>query len=220
MATHPFLLPFERLPLTLPLFPLPNAVVMPGCQLPLNVFEPRYLNLVFDALGTERLVGMIQPRPDEPESGEVPLYGTGTAGRIVSFSETPDGRLLIVLVGICRFDLEEEIPTTRGYRRATVQWDRFNEDYRIESRTRYSRTELLNNLRNYAHLKKLETDWEAIERLDDSMLCNVLTGVLPLSVSERQALVEAIKVDERATRLSTLLAFEVADSAAASIKRH
>lgn len=220
MANHPFLLPFERLPLTLPLFPLPNAVVMPGCQLPLNVFEPRYLKLVFDALGADRLVGMIQPRPGEPETDDPPLYATGTAGRIVSFSETPDGRLLIVLTGTCRFDLEQEIPTTRGYRRATVLWDRFKEDYTEKVPSRVARTELLATLRSYLTVKKLETDWEAIERLDDPMLCNVLTGVLPLSVAERQALVEAVTLDERESRLVSLLAFEIAESAGASVKRH
>jgi hypothetical protein len=138
----------------------------------------------------------------------------------VSFSETPDGRLLIVLTGTCRFDLEQEIPTTRGYRRATVLWDRFKEDYTEKVPSRVARTELLATLRSYLTVKKLETDWEAIERLDDPMLCNVLTGVLPLSVAERQALVEAVTLDERESRLVSLLAFEIAESAGASVKRH
>lgn len=220
MSQHPFLLPFEKLPVTLPLFPLPSAIVMPGCQLPLNVFEPRYLNLVTDALGAERLIGMIQPKAGEKNTKEPPLYATGTAGRIVSFSETPDGRLLIVLAGVCRFDLEQEIPTTRGYRRASVIWDRFADDYREKPRSPIPRVELLNKLREFFSIKKLETDWEAIERLDDLMLCNVLTGVLPLDVAERQSLVDAVTLEDRASRLRSLLAFEVAESNTGHVTRH
>jgi hypothetical protein len=220
MIQHSFLLPFEKLPVTLPLFPLSNAVVMPGCQLPLNIFEPRYLNLVFDALGAERLIGMIQVKPGGSDGKEVAIYCTGTAGRIISFNETNDGRLLIVLSGVCRFDIEQEIPTTRGYRRASVVWDRFLDDYDDHPRATCPRTILLDLLRTYFAVKKLETDWSAIERLDDLLLCNVLTGVLPLEVAERQALVDAATLEERTKKLVSLLEFEVARSTAGSAKRH
>lgn len=220
MSHHPFLIPYKKLPVTLPLFPLPGAVVMPGCQLPLNIFEPRYLNLVFDALGAHRLIGMIQPKTGENGTKDVPLYATGTAGRIVSFAETSDGRLLTVLAGVCRFDLDSEIPTTRGYRRASVSWERFAEDYSEQPRSPIPRGELLSNLREFFAIKKLETDWEAIERLDDLMLCNVLTGVLPLGVAERQTLVDAVTLDARVARLNSLLAFEVAESNASTVTRH
>ncbi len=220
MIQHPFLLPFEKLPVTLPLFPLPNAVVMPGCQLPLNIFEPRYLNLVFDALGAERLVGLIQVRPGDAEGREVALYRTGTAGRIMSFNETNDGRLLIVLAGVCRFDIEEEIPTTRGYRRASVIWDRFLDDYDDSPRVACPRATLLESLRTYFAVKKLETDWSAIERLDDLQLCNVLTAVLPLGVAERQALVDEATLEDRTNKLVSLLQLEVAQSTPGSVKRH
>lgn len=220
MILHPFLLPFENLPVTLPLFPLPNAVVMPGCQLPLNIFEPRYLNLVFDALGAERLVGMIQIRPSHQQGKDVALYRTGTAGRIISFNETSDGRLLIVLAGVCRFDIEQEIPTTRGYRRASVVWDRFTDDYEDSPRATYPRPALLELLRAYFDVKKLETDWSAIERLDDLLLCNVLTGVLPLDVAERQALIDAPTLEDRTNKLASLLEFEVARSTPGSVQRH
>lgn len=220
MFQHPFLLPFEKLPLTLPLFPLPNAAVMPACQLPLNIFEPRYLNMVFDALGAERLIGMVQVKPGDSEVREVPIYRTGTAGRIISFSETPDGRLLVVLGGVCRFDIESEIRTTRGYRRASISWDRFLDDYDDHPRVQFSRSKLLDLLRDYFSVKKLETDWEAIERLDDLLLCNVLTGVLPLEVAERQALIDSVSLDERLTKLASLLEFEIAHPTAGSAKRH
>lgn len=220
MFQHPFLLPFEKLPVTLPLFPLANAVVMPGCQLPLNIFEPRYLNLVFDALGADRLIGMIQARPGEPDVRESALYGTGTAGRIISFNETGDGRLLVVLAGVCRFDVDQEIPTTRGYRRASVAWDRFLDDYNDNPPLRFPRSRILEVLREYFNVKKLDAEWDAIERLDDLLLCNVLTGVLPFGVAERQALIDAVTLEERAIKLASLLEFEIANPTPGSAKRH
>ncbi|CAG0947976.1 partial Lon protease 2, partial [Anaerolineae bacterium] len=129
MSAHPFSLPFDQLPASLPIFPLPHAVAMPGCQLPLNIFEPRYLKMVFDALGDQRLIGMVQPELSAADAKTLALYKTGTAGRITFFNETSDGRLLVVLTGVCRFDIVEEIPTTRGYRRALVDWSRFRCDH-------------------------------------------------------------------------------------------
>src|SRR5512137_1665098 len=102
--SNPFALPFDKLPASLPIFPLPHAVVMPGCQLPLNIFEPRYLNMVFDALGEQRLIGMVQPELSAYDEKAVALYKTGTAGRITFFNETNDGKLMVVLTGVCRFD--------------------------------------------------------------------------------------------------------------------
>lgn len=97
MPSNSFVIPFEHLPATLPIFPLPNAIVMPGCHLPLNIFEPRYLDMIFDALKEDRLIGMVQP--DTSDANDAHVYGTGTAGRIVSFNEIPDGRLIVVLAG-------------------------------------------------------------------------------------------------------------------------
>lgn len=110
--------PFEDLPGALPIFPLPNAIVMPGCHLPLNIFEPRYLEMVFDCLEDARLIGIIQPEESDREGS--PLYHTGTAGRVISFNELPDGRLLVVLSGVCRFDIVEELPSPRTYGRVAV----------------------------------------------------------------------------------------------------
>ena len=122
---------FDELPATLPLFPLEGAVVLPHGQLPLNIFEPRYLNMVFDALADTRLIGMIQPLPDSPPP-EPALHQTGCAGRIVSFSETRDSRVLIVLGGLCRFDVVSERTVERGYRLAEISWDRFSNDLKEE----------------------------------------------------------------------------------------
>jgi uncharacterized protein len=119
MKTNPWMLPFDKLPASIPIFPLPNAIVMPGCQLPLNIFEPRYLRMVLDAMAGERMIGMVQPDPASSK-GKVSVYRTGTAGRITFFNEIDDGRLMIVLTGVCRFDIQEEVPTVRGYRRAAA----------------------------------------------------------------------------------------------------
>jgi Lon protease-like protein len=219
MASSPLTLPFDQLPATLPIFPLPNAIVMPGCQLPLNIFEPRYLNMVFDALGAERLIGMVQP--DSSADGETPVYKTGTAGRIISFNETQDGRLLIVLTGVCRFDITEEIPTTRGYRRAIADWARFGQDYELlTDNTGYDRIRLLVLLREYFQRKGIETNWAAVEQMPVPLLVNVLTGQLPFAPPERQALVEAVSVEDRTAKLIHLLEFDVMGATMADGTRH
>jgi Lon protease-like protein len=219
MTPNPFLLPFDRLPASLPIFPLPNAIVMPGSQLPLNIFEPRYLNMVFDALGAERLIGMVQPDPTG--EGDSPVYRTGTAGRIQSFSETQDGRLLIVLTGVCRFDMTEEIPTTRGYRRVLAEWSRFRGDYDFDvAVAEADRKLLLSLLREYFERKGVDTQWAAVEIMPTPLLINILAGQLPFDPPERQALVEAVSLEERLAALLRLLEFEVAGTAAAEGTRH
>ena len=127
MSSNPFIPPFEALPDTLPIFPLPGAIVLPHTELPLNIFEPRYLNMTNDALGSHRMIGMIQPDPQGETEGRV--YRTGCAGRITQFRETADCRIEMTLTGVCRFDLAEELSTTRGYRLVVPDWSRFAGDY-------------------------------------------------------------------------------------------
>lgn len=219
MTQNPFALPFERMPDTLPIFPLANAVVMPGCQLPLNIFEPRYLNMVFDALGADRLIGMVQPDPSE--DGEAPVYRTGTAGRIISFNETQDGRLLIVLTGVCRFDIGDEMPTTRGYRRAIPDWSRFRVDFEgLTESADFDRTRLLLLLKEYFLRKGIETNWAAVEQMPVPLLVNLLTGQLPFDPPERQALVEAVSVEDRLDKLIHLLEFDVVGTNLGDGTRH
>ncbi|MBP1151393.1 MULTISPECIES: LON peptidase substrate-binding domain-containing protein [Methylocaldum] len=210
MATNPFTLPFERLPATLPIFPLRNAIVMPGAQLPLNIFEPRYLNMVFDCLGTDRMIGMVQPDPASKDENQPGVYRTGTAGRITSFSETLDGRLLIVMTGVCRFDIREEIPTTRDYRRVIPDWDRFRVDYALSDAISCDRGKLMELLKDYFQRKSLSTDWTVMEQMSFPVLVNVLISQLPFEVAERQALVEAVSVEDRYAKLLGLLEFEMA----------
>lgn len=192
---------------------------MPGCQLPLNIFEPRYLNMVFDALGSGRLIGMIQPNPGAQGRDPEGVCRTGTAGRISFFNETGDGRLMIMLNGICRFDVTDEVATIRGYRRVLVDWRRFASDYEEIGGTD-GKEPVLALLNDYFTSKNLQIDHKVVERMSTLELVNWLTGVLPLEVAERQALVEAISLEERTRILLTLLQCETLDSAADSSRRH
>ncbi len=218
--TQSFVTPFDKLPDTLPIFPLPHAVVMPGCQLPLNIFEPRYLNMVFDALGESRMIGMVQPELSASDEDTLALYKTGTAGRITFFNETNDGRLMVVLTGVCRFDISEEIPTDRGYRRVQADWSRFRCDYETDGVTEAERGRFLEQLRDYCAFKRLDIDWPALENVAMADLVNRLTCVLPLEVAERQLLIEAVTLPERLANLSTLLRCETLEPQEVAARRH
>jgi len=220
MSPHPFSVPFDKLPATLPLFPLPNAAAMPACQLPLNIFEPRYLNMIFDALGDQRLIGMIQPELSASDDNAPALYKTGTAGRVTFFNETSDGRLMVVLTGVCRFDIVEEIPTARGYRRAQVDWSRFRCDLEEGIVSDTERGDFLQQLRDYCTFKRLDIEWPTLENVSMDDLVNRLTCVLPLEVAERQLLIEAITLPERLATLATLLRCETLDTSADASRRH
>ncbi|NJD06874.1 MAG: peptidase S16 [Methylococcaceae bacterium] len=208
MSRHAFRPPFDQLPASLPIFPLPNVVVMPGCQLPLNIFEPRYLNMVFDALGAERMIGIVQPEGEARSGTPQPLYQVGTAGRISLFQETEDGRLLIMLSGVCRFETREEIPTTRGYRRMMVDWTQFREDYEQPEVEVELREELMQSLKDYFEHHRLEADWDLLGRLETWELLDRLVAGLPIAVAERQMLVETVSLKQRLRRLNALLQCE------------
>jgi Lon protease-like protein len=205
----PFAPAFDQLPASLPIFPLENAIALPGAQVPLNIFEPRYLNMVFDALGADRLIGMIQPAP--PGAGGE-LYPTGTAGLITSFSESADGRLLVVLTGLCRFDIGEELQTTRGYRRVVPDWTPYRADYEGDDAGSGPRLRLMGPLRAFLDARGIQTDWESLQNLPTTRLVNILSGQLPLDVAERQTLIEAPTAELRADRLAGMLEQSIAAS--------
>ena len=203
MSYSPFTARYHQLPDTLPVFPLSGAILMPGNELPLNIFEPRYLNMVSDALSTHRMIGMIQPDPDAATATE--LCHTGCAGRITQYRETDDGRIEMVLSGVCRFDLGEELPTTRGYRLVVPDWSRFHEDYADQEGTlRAEHDRLLRTLKRYFQFKGLEADWSMAERLSTVRLMNSLHMALPLSERNKQVLLETV---EPAERLHTFYSF-------------
>ena len=197
------------LPAVLPIFPLENAVLMPGSYLPLNIFEPRYLEMVRDALAGHRMIGMIQPRP--ASSGEpVAVYGTGCAGVISSHQETADGRIVLWLAGVCRYDVGEELPMRRRYREVRPVWKRFRED--LESPFEMppdERARILDLLRQYFDRKGLSTDWRELERLPDMQLIHALTGSLPLESAEKQRILESGRPRQRIESFTAALQFAI-----------
>ena len=189
------------LPSQIPIFPLPNALLLPEGQLPLNIFEPRYLAMIEDALGAPgRLIGMVQPIDEDGA-----LFGIGCAGRISYFQETGDGRFMIALNGVCRFRLGGHHLTERGYRRATVSWDEFTADLEDGEGGIADRDRMFAVMRRYFDTQGFEADWDQIERSEDSAILNTLAMVCPFDVAEKQALLEAEGVRSRADLLIAMM---------------
>ena len=217
MSYSPFIATYEQLPETLPIFPLPGAIVMPGSELPLNIFEPRYLNMVSDALSTHRMIGMIQPDSNARDASA--LCHTGCAGRITQYRETSDGRIEMVLSGVCRYDLGEELPTTRGYRLIVPNWSRFSDDYTDqEGQLPDEHDRLIRMLKRYFELKGLEADWNMLERLSTVRLMNSLSMALPISEQDKQMLLETVEAVQRLRTFTSLLGSGF--QAPGSITRH
>ena len=195
--------PRGALPDTIPLFPLPGAVLLPRTRLPLHIFEPRYLQMLEDALRSgHRLIGMIQPVGDG-------LAAVGTAGRVTMFSEMDDGRLMISLRAISRFRLEEVIEGFTPYLRGRVDWTPFRADRApsVPPDQDFDRPAFLERLQRYMAERELSTDWNAAEEADDELLVNSLSMLLPLGVEEKQALLEAVDLPARREMLDGLLEY-------------
>jgi Lon protease-like protein len=197
----------EDLPEIVPVFPLAGAMLLPGGRLPLNIFEPRYLAMTEDALGAGRMFAMIQPdRAGKPLAKGPALYRVGCLGRLSSFSETDDGRYLITLNGLIRFDVIEEIDMLRGYRRVRADYHRFAGDLDEGSAPGvFDRAGLLAALRTYFDNRGFDANWEAIDAMEDQHLVTSLAMVCPFDPLEKQALLEAIALTDRADTLRTLL---------------
>lgn len=205
---------FEDLPATLPIFPLTGVLLLPRGRLPLNIFEPRYLNMVGDALGANRMFGMVQPAEAQAEASqdEPDVYPTGCAGRITHFEETNDGRFILSLRGVCRFRIAEEIPTTRGYRRCSADWSSFAEDLTPPTDTAIDRDRLLTAVRTYFSVKRLDANWEAIEKAEDEYLVTSIAMLCPFDPSEKQALLEAPDLSARSELLTTIIEMAALDN--------
>lgn len=220
MTRSPFFPQFADLPDEIPIFPLAGAVVMPGVQLPLNIFEPRYLNMVNDALAGQRLLGMIQPTSDTL-SDEVPqIHRIGCAGRITSYSETSDGRIVMVLTGICRFQVRKELPELHGYRRVSADWERFVTDAHDEPEPIGDRPGFVGSLKTFCTLRGVEIPWDDVEKMADGDLVNLLCAHLPLSPEDKQALIETIPTAERAGLMRGLMDMASASSMNVTEHRH
>ncbi|WP_043753699.1 LON peptidase substrate-binding domain-containing protein [Imhoffiella purpurea] len=220
MTRNPFFPKFTDLPSDLAVFPLAGAVVMPGVQLPLNIFEPRYLNMVGDALASDHLIGMVQPTSETMAEETPEIHRVGCAGRITSYSETSDGRIVLVLTGVCRFQVRAEIEGRKGYRRASVDWERFAADYHSETQKIPDRSGFLSSLRSYCTLRGVEIPWEDLEKMSDSELINLLCAHLPLSPEDKQALIETLSTLERAALMRGLLDMASASSMRVAEHRH
>jgi len=191
--------------LTIPIFPLPGALLFPGAQLPLHIFEPRYRQMVQDALGGDQLIGMVQPRDgNEPPA----LFETGCLGSIVSSEELEDGRFNIVLEGITRFRIERELQVETPYRQVHADSSGFKDDAEPEPLASIQRADLERESRNYADALGYAVDWEAVSRLDDEMLVNGICQVAPLDVGSKQALLEAPDLAVRADLLVQFMQFQ------------
>jgi Lon protease-like protein len=204
------------LPEEIAVFPLPGALLLPQGRLPLNIFEPRYLAMTLDALANGRMFGMVQPDARSPKGPTGPgLYRVGCLGRLSSFSETEDGRLLITLTGLIRFRIAEELPLAAGgYRRVRADYADFAADLAVEAEPpALDRAELLAALRPYFRARGIEANWEAVEQTADSMLVTTLAMVCPFEVPEKQALLEAPDGMERARMLVALMRMGAAANA-------
>ena len=198
------------LPQTIALFPLEGAVLYPRGVLALNIFEPRYLNMVDDALGEQRLIGIIQPAVGHEQEATPDLAEVGTVGRITTFSETDDGRYLITLTGIARFRLEREIKAATPYRQALVSYDAFAGDFAPSSDRSINRAELMKSLKTYAALHGFQVDWESVEQAPTETVINVAAQICPFDAVAKQALLEAETLDDRCRALIALLEWDVA----------
>ncbi len=196
------------LPDTIPVFPLSGVLLFPRWSLPLNIFEPRYLNMIDDAMSSTRLIGMIQSQGGD--KAHPTLAATGCAGRITSYSETDDGRYLISLTGICRFAVTAELQVETPYRRVQPDWQVFAHDLVSPPESSLpERLDLVNSLKRYTQINSMEVDWEAVEHAPMETLINALCAGCPFGTQEKQALLEAASVADRAQTLITLLDMDV-----------
>lgn len=199
------------IPESIAVFPVAGALLLPGTRLPLNIFEPRYLEMIDHVIGGERLIGMIQPRLDGATraDGEPELCEIGCLGRLTSFAETGDGRYLIGLQGICRFRVVGEAPSRHPFRQCRIL--PFAADLSDgEEGLDIDRQALIRTFRAYLQANELKADWESVSRADTATLVNVLSIMAPYGPAEKQALLEAPDIRARADTLIALTEFALA----------
>jgi Lon protease-like protein len=194
------------LPRRLPVFPLPGALLLPRSQLPLNIFEPRYLQMVSDAMSGERLIGMIQPEDEKSDLlGRPGLCKVGCAGRITSFAETPDSRILVQLTGIARFQIVSELVTVTPYRQVETDFEPYAEDLtKDQGGEEVDRRGLLRAFKDYLDANGLKADWDQVKEASNEVLVNTLSLLAPYSARDKQALLEAQDLKTRADVLVAL----------------
>ncbi len=206
------------LPDVIPVFPLPGALLLPRARLPLNIFEPRYLAMLDDALRTDtRLIGMVQPNEVPGREGHG-LHRIGCAGRITQFSETEDGRYMITLAGISRFRIAREVEGFTPYRRCEVTWDGFERDLAgAEGDAGFDRDRFMTLLERYFAARDLSADWSTLKEADDELLINSLSTLLDFDPEDKQALLEAPSLSTRRETLVTLIEFALRGGSEAGV---
>jgi uncharacterized protein len=197
------------LPTILPIFPLPGVLLLPHGRLPLRIFEPRYLAMTRDALAGERLIGMVQPSDPVVSDANPPVYPIGCAGRITSFTETDDGLFLITLTGISRFRIREELPLLEGYRRVVPEWADFARDLDADENSGFDRDRLIRGLKGFFQHHQISADWDAIVSTPVDRLVTSIAMMCPFEPSEKQALLEASDLDDRARLLTAIVEMAV-----------
>ena len=213
MSKNPFAPDYDDLPETLAIFPLEGVLLLPNGHLPLNVFEPRYLAMVDDAMAGSRMIGIVQPDlPARANGDEIAVYKTGCAGKITEFSETEDGRYEIKLNGISRFKIKEEHPEdAAGFRRVRPDWTDFANDLKKVDCLNINRDKLVALLKPYFESEGMECDWDAVQTAPDGKLMTCLAMASPFSPAEKQALLEAPCCKTRAEDFLKLLEVAVCD---------
>ena len=201
------------LPQLIPVFPLDGALLLPGGELPLQIFEPRYLNMVDDAMAGDRVIGMIQTRQGGDRS-RPSLAEVGCVGRITSYAETSDGRYLITLTGVCRFDAGEELDLRLPYRQLRANYDRYGDDLARDEQAAVgepARARFARALKKYLNRRELDIDWETAHDAPLEALVNSLCMGLPFEPAEKQAFLEAPDLAGRFEVLTTLLEIDSSD---------
>ena len=196
----------SKLPSTIPIFPLSNFIIFPNTTVPLNIFEPRYIQMIDDSMKSHRMIGMIQPK----KSGELKrpdLYEVGCIGKITSFNETEDGRYLIIINGVSRFSIDQEIKTDKLYRSCKVNYQNYKEDLdnKIVKFTLKDLDKILEDLKNLFEKKGFMVDWSSLKKQDFSETLNTLSMASPFSLEEKQVLLETKDLNTRKLRLEEIL---------------
>ena len=196
----------SKLPSTVPIFPLSNFTIFPNTNVPLNIFEPRYIQMIDDSMKSHRMIGMIQPK----KSGELKkpdLYEVGCIGKITSFNETDDGRYLVIINGVSRFNIDKEIETNKLYRTCVVNYEKYNQDLdsEVEKFPLKDLDKIFKNLKNLFEKKGFLVDWSNLKKEDFSNTLNTLSMASPFSLEEKQVLLETKDLNTRKLRLEEIL---------------
>ncbi len=195
----------ENLPKKISIFPLSNFIIFPNTSAPLNIFEPRYIEMINDCMKTNRIIGMIQPKTQKSNIPE--LYSIGCAGKIISFDETDDGRYLIVIKGISRFKILEEINNEKPYRECEVDFKTFNNDMiKSDSEIKFTDLKLIfNNLKSLFEKKGYIINWKELQKQSLDQTINTLSMASPFSLEEKQILLETMDINNRKIELEKIL---------------